>query len=594
MRVLRPREENLPEESMSISKQQSVRSSVSIWAALGVALCVTLSFAGCSRAPSAPEAALKTISADRLLEHIRVLSSDKFEGRKPGSNGEQLTLAYLEEQFKSMNIGPGNPDGSYLQNVPLVGITPDAGMKMTLTGRGKKAELKFAKDYVAWTKRVVDSSAIDADMVFVGYGVEAPEFQWDDFKGADVKGKVLVVLVNDPPVSAKNAQGETVLDDKVFGGNAMTYYGRWTYKFEKAAEKGAAGCFIVHQTERAGYPWEVVSGSWTGEQFDLSTPDKNMGRVGVEGWFSHEEAAALFKMAGQDLEKLTQAAGSREFKPVPLGIRAKLAIQNQLRTIDSHNVIAKITGSDPKLKDEYVVYTAHWDHFGIGTEVNGDKIYHGAKDNASGVAALLEVARAYKALRVPPRRTILFLSVTGEEQGLLGSRYYAEHPLYPLARTAADINMDAMNVLGRTKDLVQIGRGSSTLDEIVDAEAREQTRTVKADPEPEKGFFYRSDHFNFAKQGVPAFDPDEGTDFIGKPTGWGMEMRRKYTLEDYHKPSDKIKDYWDLSGAVEDSELFFLVGYRVANDPEMPQWKPGTEFKAKREAMLKEAGGKNE
>jgi Zn-dependent M28 family amino/carboxypeptidase len=294
-------------------------------------------------------------------------------------------------------------------------------------------------------------------------------------------------------------------------------------------------------------------------------------------------------MAGKSLARLTEAAAGRDFKPVPLGVRATLSIKNTLRRVDSHNVIARLPGSDPQLKDEYVIYTAHWDHFGIGPEVNGDKIYHGAKDNASGAAALIEIARASKQLKVPPRRSLLFLSVTAEEQGLLGSRYYAEHPLYPLARTAAVINMDAMNVLGRTRDLVMIGRGSSTLDEIADEVARQQGRTVRGDPEPEKGSFYRSDHFSFAKQGVPAFDPKEGVDYVGKPTGWGLEMRQRYTLEDYHKPSDKIKDDWDLSGLVEDCQLYLLVGYRVANDPQMPEWKPGAEFKAKREGSLRQA-----
>jgi Zn-dependent M28 family amino/carboxypeptidase len=449
-------------------------------------------------------------------------------------------------------------------------------------------EPKFQDDYVAWSKRVTDSISIDADMVFVGYGVQAPEFQWDDFKGVDVKGKVIVVLINDPPVPDPSDPAK--LDPKTFGGTAMTYYGRWTYKFEKAAQMGAAGCLIIHKTGRAGYPWEVVRNSWSGTQFDLATPDKNMGRLVVESWITSDFATKLFHSAGQDLDKLIQAAARRDFKPVPLGIREKLTIHNSLRTIDSHNVIAKIAGSDPDLKDTYVIYTAHWDHFGIGPEVNGDKIYHGAVDNASGTAALLEMARAYKELRTPPSRTILFLSVTGEEQGLLGSQYYAEHPLYPLARTAADINMDGMNVHGPTRDIVQIGRGASTLDEIIEAVAKEQGRVVKADPEPEKGLYYRSDHFEFAKRGVPAFDPDEGVDFIGKPEGWGLEARRKYTAESYHKPSDTIKPDWELSGAIQDCQLYFLVGYRIANDSHMPEWKPGAEFKAVRDASLRSGG----
>ena len=548
-----------------------------------VQLLLLLSLASCSTGPSAPEAGVQAISAGRLMDDIRILSSDKFEGRGPGSNGEKLTLEYLQGQFRQAGLQPGNPDGTYLQKVPLVGITPDANMKLTLSARGRTLAPKFRDDYVAWTKRVVESASIDADMVFVGYGVQAPEFNWDDFKGVDVKGKVIVVLVNDPPLD----------DPKLFGGPAMTYYGRWTYKFEKAAELGVAGCFIIHQTDRAGYGWEVVRNSWSGEQFDLATPEKNMDRAEIEGWVSGEEARALFKLAGKDLEALKKAAATREFRPVPLGVRAKLAVRNTLRNVDSNNVIAKLAGSDPKLKNEYVLYCAHWDHFGIGPEVNGDRIYNGAKDNASGTAALLEMARAFKQLKTSPRRSLLFLAVTGEEQGLLGSRYYAEHPLVPLAQTAAVINMDALNVLGKSNDIVMIGRGSSNLDQLVDEIARSQGRTVKPDPEPEKGFFYRSDHFEFAKKGVPAFDLHPGTDYVGRPAGWGLEMRERYTREDYHKPSDTIKEYWNLDGMVQDCQLFFVVGYRIANDFH-PDWNPGAEFKAARDASLKQKPAANQ
>ncbi|MBZ5660174.1 MAG: M28 family peptidase [Acidobacteriia bacterium] len=549
---------------------------------------VLAGFASCSRGPSAPTAALASFTGDRILSHIRTLSSDEFEGRGPGSKGEQLTIKYLQDQYSSAGLEPGNPDGTYLQSVPMVGITPEKNMKLTLAGHGQTLVPKFETDFVAWSKRVTETSSIDADMIFVGYAVQAPEFQWDDFKGVDVKGKYLVVLINDPPVPDPN--DSTKLDPRTFGGTAMTYYGRWTYKFEKAAQMGAVGAVIIHQTDRAGYLWEVVRNSWSGTQFDLATPDKNMGRLAVESWITSDFATKLFHAAGQDLDKLIAAAATREFKPVPLGIRAKLIIHNDLRTLDSHNVIAKLTGSDPDLKNSYVIYTAHWDHFGIGPEVNGDKIYHGAVDNASGSAALLEMARAYKALATPPRRSILFLSVTGEEQGLLGSEYYAEHPLYPLARTAVDINMDGMNVHGLTRDIVQIGRGASNLDDVIDAAAQAQGRVVKTDPEPEKGFYYRSDHFEFAKDGVPAFDPDEGVDFIGKPNGWGLEQRRIYTAERYHKPADKIQPDWDMSGAVQDCQLFFMVGYRIANTPHGPEWKPGAEFKAARDASLRAAG----
>jgi Zn-dependent M28 family amino/carboxypeptidase len=542
---------------------------------------------GCARRPSSPDAALSSFSGDRMLVHIRSLSSDEFEGRGPGSKGEDLTIQYVQDQLRNAGLEPGNPDGTYMQSVRLVGITANPLMKFSFTGHGHSLAPKFQSDFVAWTKRMVDTSAVDADMIFAGYGVQAPEFQWDDFKGVDVRGKVLIVLINDPPVPDPQNPGQ--LDPNTFGGKAMTYYGRWTYKFEKAAELGAAGCLIVHQTDRAGYPWEVVRNSWSAEQFDLESPDKNMKRLALEGWISQETADKLFRMAGLDLTKLAASAATPEFRPVPLGVRAGITIHNRMRTIDSHNVIARLTGSDPKLKDSYVIYTAHWDHFGIGPEVNGDRIYHGAVDNASGTAALLEIARAYKQLKTPPRRSMLFLSVTAEEQGLLGSRYYAEHPLYPLARTAMDINMDAMNVHGRTRDIVMIGMGNSTLDETVADVARQQGRTVKPDPEPEKGSFYRSDHFSFSKEGVPAFDPDPGIDFLGKPDGWGLEERQKYTAENYHKPSDKIQSDWDMSGAIQDAQLYFLVGYRVANSDIMPEWKPGAEFKTKRDATLRSA-----
>jgi Zn-dependent M28 family amino/carboxypeptidase len=540
---------------------------------------------GCQSSPSAPDAAVQSISGERMLQDIRMLSSDEYQGRAPGSKGEELTTRYLQDQFREISLEPGNPNGAYLQSVPLVGITADPGMRLTLAGHGRTLSPKYQDDYVASTRRVVETSPLDADVIFAGYGVQAPEFNWDDFKGVDVRGKTIVVLVNDPPVLDPVNSGE--LDANTFGGKAMTYYGRWTYKYEKAAELGAAGCFIVHQTEPAGYPWDVVRNSWSGEQFGLATPDKNMNRAAVEGWLSLETAQALFRAAGLDFQRLAAQAATREFRPVPLGMRARVTLENKLRTVDSQNVIARLSGSDSELRDSYVVYMAHWDHLGVDSSLTGDRIYNGAVDNASGVAALLEIARAYKQLRTPPRRSILFLAVTAEEQGLLGSQYYGEHPLYSLARTAATINMDAMNVLGRTDDLVMIGKGNSTLDELVESIAQQQNRTVKPDAEPEKGFFYRSDHFNFAKQGVPSFFPEPGIEFVGKPAGWGMEMRRRYTEQDYHKPSDEVRPDWDMSGAVQDTQLFFLVGYNVANDRMLPEWKPGTEFKAKRDAMLR-------
>jgi Zn-dependent M28 family amino/carboxypeptidase len=540
---------------------------------------------GPAAVPAAEKAAWSQINQDRLLARIKVLSSDEFEGRAPASEGETRTISFVEKEFKDAGLEPGNPDGTYVQKVPLIGITPDPNMQLTFTDTISKKQrtLNYGSDFMAWTKREVPRVSMNSDMIFVGYGVVAPEFQWDDYKGVDVAGKVLVMLVNDPPVP----------DEKVFGGKAMTYYGRWTYKFEIAAQKGAAGCLVIHETGPAGYPWAVVEGSNRGEQFDLLHKDKGMSRAAVEGWITFDQAQALFEMAGKDLLALKKAAAESSFTPVPLGVSASLTIHNKMRTIESNNVIGKLQGSDPKLRDEYVVYMAHWDHLGMDNGLKGDKIYNGAKDNASGSSGLMELADAYAKVQPPPRRSILFLSVTAEEQGLLGSQYYAEHPLYPLAKTAAAINMDALNVLGRTKDIVEIGLGNSSLDDYVKQVAAEQGRVVKPDQEPEKGYYYRSDHFNFAKQGVPALDPDEGTEFIGKPEGWGIEMRKKYTEEDYHKPSDEVKPYWDLSGTVEDLQLLFSVGYRVANADQMPTWSPGTEFKATRDAMLKAAAEGN-
>jgi Zn-dependent M28 family amino/carboxypeptidase len=521
------------------------------------------------------------IDATRMLNHIKVLASDDFQGRKPGTPGEDKTVAYLETAFKNIGLKPGHADGTYIQKVPMVGITPEA-TPLVFEKAGQKLELKYRDDYVGWSKRVTETVGLDtSDVIFAGYGVQAPEFTWDDFKGVDVKGKTLVVLINDPPVTGPDGK----LDPKTFGGNAMTYYGRWTYKFEKGAELGAAGVLIVHETGPAGYGFNVVQGN-VGEKLDLVTPDRNMGRSAVEGWITYEKARELFKLGGQDLDALKKAAVSRDFKPVPLGVTATVQLKNTFRKIDSRNVIAKLEGSDPKLRDEYVIYTAHWDHFGIGAPKNGDAIYNGASDNASGCAAVLEIANAFAHTQPAPKRSILFLMVTAEEQGLLGSQYYSVMPAYPLNKTVAVINIDGVNTLGRTKDVVLVGKGASDLDDYTIEAAKEQGRVVVPDAEPEKGFYYRSDHFNFAKQGVPALDPNDGVDFIGKPAGWGMKMREKFTAEDYHQPSDEVKPDWDLSGAVEDSTLFYTVGLRVANAAKFPEWKPGNEFRAIREKSL--------
>lgn len=523
------------------------------------------------------------------MSHITTLSSDQFEGRGPGTHGEELSINYIADQFKKIGLEPGNTDGTYFQKVPLVGITTRQDAEMRIKAANKDLRLKFGEDFVARSVRVVDNTGFDADMVFVGYGVVAPEYGWDDYKGMDVRGKVLIMLVNDPPVP--DPKDPSRLDEKTFKGRAMTYYGRWTYKYEIAAEKGAAGVLVVHETGPAGYPWSVPKGSFTIENFDLVSKDNNMSRVNIEGWITSDRTRELFGVLGLDFDAMKKAAVRKDFKPVFLKAHAKLGIEQKIRYIDSHNVVAKLEGSDPRLKDQYVIYTAHWDHLGIGLpNEKGDKIYNGALDNASGCAGLIEIARAFKALPRAPRRSILFLSVTAEEKGLIGSKYYAENPIYPLEKTLANINMDGVNQWGPTRDLTVVGLGNSTLDDVLRQAAAEKKRVLKPDPEPEKGFYYRSDHFNFAKVGVPALDPNDGIDFIGKPAGWGKMKRDEYTEHDYHKPSDEIKPDWNLSGAAEDLRLLLTVGYRVANADRYPQWKPGTEFKAKRDQMLKKAG----
>jgi Zn-dependent M28 family amino/carboxypeptidase len=533
-----------------------------------------------STSPHVAIGQLPSIDANGLVTHTKILSSDEYEGRAPGTKGEELTVKYLSEQFKNAGLEPGNSDGTYVQKVPLVGITPTPAPLVIQKG-SEKHTLKWKDDVVAWTKHVADSARLDnSELIFVGYGVVAPEFNWDDYKGVDVKGKTLVMLVNDPPVPDPGNAEE--LDPKTFDGKAMTYYGRWTYKYEIAAQKGAAGALIVHETGPAGYPFNVVQGK-TGEQFDLVTPDKNMSRVAIEGWMSLDQSQAVLKMAGQDFDALKQQAATRDFKPVPLGVNASMTIRNKLRTIQSQNVLGKLPGSDPRLKDQYVVYTAHWDHFGKTPE----GIFHGAEDDALGCAALIEVARAFKQVQPPPKRSILFLAVTAEEQGLLGSQYYTVTPIYPLAKTVANINMDSWNVHGRTKDLTLIGFGASDLDDYARDAAAEQGRVVHGDAEPEKGFYYRSDHFNFAKQGVPALNPDAGVDYIGKPPEYAKQVRQEWNEKRYHQPTDVVLPDWDLSGTTEDLKVLFAVGYRVAQADKMPEWKPGNEFRAKREEMLK-------
>ena len=547
-------------------------------------LLLTLALAGCSTAPQANVAAgLDSIKAEALMADIKTLSADEFEGRAPGTAGEEKTIAWLEKQFREIGLQPGNPNGTYLQNVPLSGSVSTT--RESITVNGKPVKMNPHKDFVAGSTRYTEKVEVkDSPIVFVGYGVVAPEYNWNDYKDFDVKGKTIIMLVNDPAIP--DPADPAKLDDKMFKGKAMTYYGRWTYKYEIATEKGAAAAIIVHETGPAGYPFAVVQGSPDEEKFGIQRPDNNMGRVPVEGWIAYEKAAELMKAAGLDLAALKKQALNRDFRPVELkGGKASFTVENKLRKTDSHNVVARLEGSDPKRKDEYVIYTAHWDHLGRDNSLTGNQIFNGARDNGSGTAGLLAMARAWKKLDPAPKRSILFLAVTAEEKGLLGSAYYANNPLYPLNKTLADINMDELNVFGKTKDLTIIGRGNSTLDDLATEILAAHGRVTRDDPEPQKGRFYRSDHFEFAKQGVPAFDPDAGIDFIDKPEG--LKALEAFDEADYHKVSDEVKPNWDLSGEVEDLKIFMELGFRVAQGEKFPQWKPGTEFKARREAMMK-------
>jgi len=526
-----------------------------------------------------PQDALDRIDATDLAERTRTLSSDEFEGRAPASRGEELTVNYLTDAFADLGLSPGNGD-SWTQGVPLVSIAADPSMKLEIEGEGGAVELEYGIDFMAWTKRVIDRTSIeDSEMVFVGYGVVAPEYGWNDYEGVDVDGKTVVLLVNDP--------GYATGDAERFNGRSMTYYGRWTYKYEEAARQGAEGVLIIHDTGPAGYPWDVVRGSWSGPQFGLVADDANLSRAAVEGWLTQEAARELFERADLDLDALAEAAATPDFEAVEMGLTASLEIRNRVERSTSNNVVAKLEGSERP--DEFVVYMAHWDHLGRDPSLEGDQIYNGALDNATGTAGLIEVAQAFASLDPPPARSVLFLAVTAEEQGLLGSAHYGENPVEPLDRTVAAINMDGLNTFGPTNDITVVGLGNSELDDYLTAAAEARGRTVRPDPEPEKGFFYRSDHFNFARQGVPALYTDAGIDHVERGEEYGRRMREEYTAERYHKPSDEYDESWDLEGAVGDLRLMFEVGYRLAQEATWPNWREGNEFRARRDSMRGEA-----
>jgi len=525
------------------------------------------------------------ISAANILTHTKILSSDEFEGRAPGSAGEEKTVAYLVTELKKLGLQPGNPDGTYIQNVPLVGISSTPTLSFTLDGR--TLSMENINDFVGPSSRLVPQvGAKDTEVVFVGYGIVAPEFGWDDYKGVDVKGKTVVMLINDPPVTTADG----ALDPKMFGGKAMTYYGRWTYKYEIAAAKGAAACLIVHETAPAAYPFAVITGSRARENFEISAPDLNAGNVAMEGWLTLDAARRLFTASGKDYDRAKAAAVRPDFQPVALGAKATFNVANILRPVASKNVVALLPGTDPKLRGEYVIYTAHWDHLGRDNRLTGDQIFNGALDNASGVAQVLELARAFTELPVDqrPKRSLVFLFVTAEEKGLLGSRYYAaQDPLYPLTKTLANINIDGSNMFGPTSDMATIGFGASTIDDIGIAVAAAQGREMKPEARPENGSYYRSDHFEFAKVGVPSYYPKNGRTFIGQPDDFADKNINDYIANRYHKVTDEVQPDWTFEGAAQDTVFLLQVGWRIANGDTWPEWKPGNEFKARRDAMMK-------
>jgi len=522
--------------------------------------------------------ALETITPDGLLAHIKILASDEFEGRAPGTKGEELSVKYIADQFKQIGLRPGNPDGTYTQEVPLAGITSEP--RMSFSVRDKTVDLKYPDGFVASSARLKPEIKIDkSDVIFVGYGVVAPEYGWDDYKDVDVRGKTLLMLIGDPPVPDPKYPAK--LDDKMFKGKAMTYYGRWTYKYEIAAQKGAAASIIIHETEPAAYPWQVVRSSWGKENFELDNPNKNMDAISVRSWITLEVAKKLFTDCGQDFDALKKSAITKEFRPVRFNAKANIDIKQQIRSFKSHNVIGKLEGNDPKLKDEYVIYTAHWDHLGRHPELQGDQIFNGAIDNASGVASVIQLAASFKKLNPPPKRSVLFMDTTAEEAGLLGAKYYAEHPLYPLEKTLADINIDGINPWGKTHDLEDLTDRNSSLDELLGQATARQGRVMKPSSEPEKGGFYRVDSFEFAKAGVPVLHAARSIEIIGKPPEYGKQKRDEFVAKHYHQPSDEVDPTWDLSGAVQDIQLLFEVGYQVANGEKFPELKPDSEFRVK-------------
>jgi Zn-dependent M28 family amino/carboxypeptidase len=516
--------------------------------------------------------AIKAINDSSLTQYLSVIAADSLQGRKPFTNGETKTINYLKAQFEKLGLQPGNGD-SFFQEVPMVEIKSIPEDKMVLKGKTSSLTLNYLTDFVAGTRRVQNEVSIsNSPLIFAGYGIVAPEYGWNDYANLDVKGKTVVVLINDPGFA----------DSTLFKGKNMTYYGRWTYKFEEAARQGATGIIIVHDTEPAAYPWTVVRSGWSKSKLTLQSEDNGMNRTVVEGWITLDKAKQLFAMDGKSFDELALSARKKGFKAVDLNITTSLKVKNTIKKSVTYNVLAKIPGD--KRKDEAIIYSAHWDHLGVGEKVQGDSIYNGAVDNATGVASLFEIASAFKKLPKAPGRTILFISYTAEEQGLLGSEFYAKHPTFPLAKTVANINMDMMGIAGKTKDIVVYGFGQSELEDYAAESAKKQGRVIVPDPVPSSGLYYRSDHFNLAKVGVPSLFTGSGVDNIKNGRTWGLKQVADFTKFRYHSPQDNFDaKTWDLSGIIEDVRMLFDMGYRISNEDSYPKWKDGSEFKAIRE-----------
>jgi len=517
-------------------------------------------------------AQIQEISGERIRAHVKFLASDLLEGRAPGTRGDQLATAYLAAQFALVGAKPAGDRGAYFQKVPLVGVDPQPASQLAVRGQGRAVHLRWLEEFVGAGQRQKPVDQFEAEAVFVGHGITAPEFQWDDFKGTDVRGKILVLFTNEPASE----------DPNFFGGRALTYYGRWSYKYEEALRRGALGAVIIHTTPTAGYGWNVVRTSWGREQ-----PSVKLGAaeaaLAIAGWVTGEAGEKLLGPSRHSVTELLKASESRDFRPLPLGIRLRGRMVSKVRELDTSNVAAIIPGSDPERASEAVIFSAHWDHLGVGAPVAGDAIYNGAVDNATGCGILIEMARAWAALEQKPRRAALFLAVTAEEGGLRGSQYYAQHPIVPPGTTALALNFDALYPFGRTRDVVLGGAERTSVFPLVEAVARRMSLEIKPDPHPEQGSYYRSDHFPFAKAGIPAFSIKAGVQFPGKPAGYGEQFFREFNARHYHQPSDEYHDDWDFSGIEQMAKFGLVLGLEAANLERLPTWKPGDEFLPARE-----------